>query len=225
MGLINLIFLGYVPTDSPIFKRSALLKSGHLSIKDRAGRRWHVRRGHAVAYLRHCIVPQLDNHDFGTYRIDFWDTPYRADVQARGRPHPHIDSDGVICFGSADNVVRELLSERDIESAMGTVEQVLHTYSPGYEYAGWWRFKAATIVCRNCGSHWDAAVDIYACSGCGREFCTSCMEKEDGLIVCFRDGLRFCRACIETCRHGPGEIKDGRCTCEDATGYWCRRSG
>ena len=225
MGLINLVFLGYVPTDSPVFKRSALLKSGHLSIKDSAGRRWHVKKGDAITYIRHVTVPQLDNHDFGTYKVAFWHYGGMARVGAYGRPHPHVDCDGVICFGSSSTAISYLLAEDDIESAVGVVEQVLRTYSPGYDYPGWWNYQTASVVCRNCGMSWDTAMDIYACAGCGREFCTSCMEKEDGLIVCSREGLRFCRTCIGTCKHGPGEIKDGRCTCEDETGYWRRRSG
>lgn len=139
----------------------------------------------------------------------------REDGEER-KVHPHVDSNGDLCFGSAEDEADKAFAVGNIPKLLGIVYSVLCSYNSSNAF-----FKVAeeVISCTNCGTSSEHA-DGDGCCQCGEYVCDECFVygiNEDQRYCSNRCRCRaepdcgVCAACGDT-------WTDGTCNCGD---YLC----
>lgn len=67
-------------------------------------------------------------------------------INSRGYIHPHVNSDGYVCWGNAADAAAKALSKMDIVQIMGLLGSVLVAYTPGTPYQSIEEFHRASMT-------------------------------------------------------------------------------
>ena len=117
--------------------------------------------------------------------------------------HPHVNDAGVVCLGEAKHIVRNLVNEGDIISALDIVEDLLHNFVKDSAY-----FDPRGLECVSCGRMYSNE-DGTTCCECDSNICCECAIPcdvcmdyycYDCSIKCDFCGLRaLCKKCAYIC--------------------------
>lgn len=69
--------------------------------------------------------------------------PLKDNIRVRSYVHPHVDSDGEICWGTASEPVNQAYNRQDIEGILSVIHATLTQYNVENPYVNLWRFDAA----------------------------------------------------------------------------------
>lgn len=169
MSIVNLVYQGVV---SPT--QRAGRKDGLYGPIDEGDRKWYVARGKAVCYIDDIVVPDLNNHNFGRYKITFkrYGTGM-SNYSISGADHPHVYK-GHACWGDLNALASTFLKTNDIENFVGIAETLLKSYNPANPYAGWWTTRWECAVCE---SNFFGTEGLLRCWNCGDAICGFCAIK------------------------------------------------
>ena len=151
-------------------------------------------------------------------------------------PHPHVDSNGEPCLGTADAQLCQFLSNRDWYAAFITAINYLQqvdTDDIAGSYVCIWdevdesgkviipghppEENEYGINCNGCGSELDEE-DAYYCENCERPLCGECVLIIDGRCYCrdcANEFYKICDECNKWIPDGDEIMYDNMTLCDD----------
>lgn len=131
----------------------------------------------------------------------------------RGNQHPHVSSDGQICWNGNDEDARKYHASGDFLALKDTIENLLRTYNPRSPYISLndWEYGEEGS-CDECGDHYpdddlsySEHYEVSLCPNC-RTWCEQCEDcvpeyhynsSLDACDRCVENGSDICALCLE----------------------------
>jgi hypothetical protein len=132
-----------------------------------------------------------------------------------GPIHPHIDSDGHICFGEGGAAANNALANGRIIDFFDIVEAIITTYNDNSPYSSIESFFGETISCADCGTQLDVDNDsYYQCSHSGDNVCEGCVVFDHDDEPYLANHVKYCGDCEQYYTKTESnwiDIRDSRC--------------